>query len=91
MHDNHDVSDVERFNYLKGPAASAIEGISLKKEDYQAAIKLLKVRLANLQLVMSSYMDALLKLRAVEDINDLMINDIRHINDIRSLFDKIET
>ena len=87
MHDNPDVSNVEKFNYLssvlEGPAASSIEGFSLTNENYEAAIKLLKDRFANPQIVVSSHMDALLKIKAVEDLNDL--------TSIRSLFDKIET
>ena len=63
--------------------AFAIEEFSLKKENYDVAIKLLKDRFANTQIIVSSLMDALLKLSAVADVNDLYI--------IRSLYDKIKT
>ena len=45
VHENNDVSQVDKFNYLRslldGVPASAIEGFSLTKENYDAAIKLL--------------------------------------------------
>ena len=54
VHENNDVSQVDKFNYLRslldGVAASAIEGFSLTKENYDAAIKLLKDRFANTQI-----------------------------------------
>ena len=81
------MSQVDKFNYLRsllgGVAVSAIEGFSLTKENYDAAIKLLKDRFANIQIIVSSHMDALLKLQAVADINDL--------HGIRVLYDKIES
>ena len=86
VQENNDVSQVDNFNYLRslldGVAASAIEGFSVTKENYDATIKLLKDRFANPQIIVSSHMDALLKLNAVVDINDLYR--------IRGLYDKIE-
>ena len=87
VHENDDVSRVDKFNYLRslldGAAASAIEGFSLTKENYEAAVNLLKDRFANTQIIVSSHMDALLKLNVIVDICDL--------HKIRILFDKIET
>ena len=64
VHEYDDISQVDKFNYLRslldGVAASAIEGFSLTKENYEAAIKLLKDRFANTQIIVSSHMDALL-------------------------------
>lgn len=87
VHENEGVSKVDKFNYLRslldGVAASAIEGFSLTKENYDAAVELLKDRFANTHIVVSSHMDALLKLNAVVDVSDLC--------KIRCLYDKIET
>ncbi len=81
------VSKVDKFNYLRslldGAAASAIEGFSLTKENYDAAVNLLKDRFANTQVIISSHMDALLKLNAIVDMSEL--------SKIRGLYDKIET
>ncbi|XP_028413518.1 uncharacterized protein LOC114536352 [Dendronephthya gigantea] len=73
VHENDEVSKVDKFNYLRslldGIAASAIEGFSLTKENYDAAINLLQDRFAKTQIIVSSHMDALLKLNAIKDIN----------------------
>jgi hypothetical protein len=62
VHENDDVSKVDKFNNLRslldGVAASAIQGFSLTKENYDAAIELLKDRFANTQIIVSSHMDA---------------------------------
>ena len=87
VHENVEVSKVDKFNYLRslldGAAASAIEGLSLTKENYNAAVNLLKDRFANTQVIISSHMDALLKLNAIVDMSEL--------SKIRGLYDKIET
>ena len=62
-------SQVDKFNYLKtlldGPAVSAIAEFSLTKENYETALELLKDRCPNLQVIVSSHVDALLKLESV--------------------------
>ena len=87
VHDNDEVSKVDKFNNLRslldGVAAFAVEGFSLTKENYDAAIKLLTERFANTQIIVSSHMDALLKLNAITDAGNLF--------KIRCLHDKIET
>ena len=70
IHKNKSVTKVEKFNYLKSylkvEAASAISGLSLTAENYDVAIELLKDRFFNPH-VISSHMDELLQLRAVEE------------------------
>ncbi len=73
VHSNDTLSKVDKFNYLKtlleGPAASAIAGFSLTEENYETALKLLKDRYANPQVIASSHVDALLKLESVSNIH----------------------
>ena len=75
VHSNENLSKVDKFNYLKsfleGPAATAIAGFALTDENYEAAVQLLENRFANPQMIISSHMDALLKLDAVSDILDV--------------------
>jgi hypothetical protein len=68
VHKNPTISNVDKFNYLKGlldgPAASCIAGVALTDGNYNTALDLLKNRFANPQLLISSHMNALLKLQA---------------------------
>jgi hypothetical protein len=66
-----------KFNYLKslveGPAAAAIAGFSLiTDENYETAFKLLEERFANPQVIISSHVDALLKLESVSNIHEIV-------------------
>ena len=58
VHGNVEVSKVDKFNYLRsfhnGAAASAIEGFSLTKDNYDAAVNLLKDRFVNTQIIISN-------------------------------------
>ena len=86
VHKNSAISNVDKFNYLKGPldgpAASCIAGVALTDGNYNTALDLLENRFANPQLLISSHMDALLKLQASSS------GDIRSI---RRLYDTIES
>ena len=85
VHENYELSDVERFSYLKtyvfGEAASCIQGLPLTPGNYFQAIKLLEDRFGNQQLIVSKHMNALLDLPAVASAS--------HIKELRSVFDKI--
>ena len=87
VHSNASLSKVDKFNYLKslveGPAAATIAGFSLTEEIYDTAFNLLKDRFANPQVIVSSHVNALLKLESVSNIHD--------IAKIRKLYDSIET
>ena len=50
------ISKLDKFNYFKGPAASAIAGFALTDKIYEA----------NPQVIMSCHMDALLKLEPTQ-------------------------
>jgi hypothetical protein len=79
-------SDVDKFNYLKsllhGSAAETINGFSLTKENYCEAIKLLKERYGNKQVVISSQMDSLLKLPEATSMGE--------VKKLRNIYDKLE-
>lgn len=87
VHNNKSISSVDKFNYLKGlldgSAASAITGLSLTGENYETAVDILKKRFANPQLLISSHMDALLKLHSSTSSTD--------IKSTRRLYDTIES
>ena len=87
VHNNDSVSKIDKFNYLKslveGNAASAIDGFALTADNYESAVKLLKDRFADPQMIISSHMEELLNLPAVSDIHQ--------VSKIRQLYDSIET
>ena len=87
VHNNKAISSVDKFNYLKGLlegiAASAIAGLTLTSENYEAAVDILRKRFANPQLLISSHMDVLLKLQASNSSSD--------VKAARRLYDKIES
>mgnify|MGYP000205828778 CR=1 FL=1 len=63
-------------------AESAIAGLPLTADNYKVAIDILKDRFGKPQLLISNYMDALLKLPSV--------NSVHETKKLRELFDKIE-
>ena len=86
-HNNSGVSKIDKFNYLKslveGNAASAIDSFALTADNYESAVKLLKDRFADPQIIISSHMEELLNLPAVSEIHK--------VSKIRQLYDSIET
>ena len=80
------MSNIEKFNYLRtffeGPAAAAIDGLSLMNGNYVIAVDLLHDRYGNKQLIISSHMDSMLNLHRVTVATD----GLR----IRMVYDKIE-
>jgi hypothetical protein len=65
IHKN-DLSNVDKFNYLRsllmGDALSAIAGLSPSNENYKNAIEILTERFGKKVIVISSHMDAILKI-----------------------------
>ena len=62
--------------YLKalgGPAAHAIQGLTLSEANYAAAIELIKERFRRTQQIISAYIDELLKLPSCTDDNAIQI------------------
>ena len=68
------LSEINKFIYLKrylgGQALSYISGLSLSAANYKDAMTLLKGRYGNPQVLISAYMESLLKLDKVRSIRD---------------------
>ena len=75
MHTNKALKNVDKLNYLKslleGAALSAITGLALTEPNYANAVDILKERFGNKQLIISSHMEALLKLKPVTALSDI--------------------
>ena len=80
------LSKVEKFNYLRsyleGEALHTVSGLSLTNDNYEKALKLLKDRFGNPQLIISTHMNELLKLKKIHSDKDLSA--------IRRFYDDIE-
>ena len=87
IHDNPDLSNVDKFNYLnsllEASAAEAIAGLKLTSTNYQEAVELLNQRFGNKQQIINSHMDSLLQLPAVTSLHD--------VQGTRRLYDKVES
>ena len=83
----NDLSSVDKFNYLKtlltGDALSAISGLSPSNENYKNAIEILTERFVKKVIVISSHMEAILKMQALSDGDST--------KKLRRVVDKIET
>ena len=59
VHNNEDLSDAERFSYLKslleGPAYSTVAGLALTSTNYEKAIYLLKCRYGKRQVIIKAW------------------------------------
>ena len=57
---------IDKFKYLysllEGPASRITQGLSLTVTNYDSAVELLQMRFGNLQQVITTHMDKLLKL-----------------------------
>ena len=69
VHTNEGISTIHKLNYQlnvqEGKAHQAVAGLELKEENYDNAIKSLKERFGNKQQIISSHMQALLKLQGL--------------------------
>ena len=84
IHCNDELSAIDKFDYLKalleGPAAQAIQGLTLSEANYTAAIELIKERFGKTQQIISAHIDELLKLPSCTDDKAVQI---------RLVYDKI--
>ena len=75
------------MNYLitlvQGDAEATVKGLTLSHQNYKVALKLLKDRFADPQLLISAHMNKLLELETVQNIND--------VKGLRRLSDQVET
>ena len=69
------MSDVKKFTYLRslveGSAAMAISGLQLTGANYGNALEIGRERFAQKQIIINSYMDALLKITLAPSVSDL--------------------
>lgn len=86
VHENPELHNIDKFNYLKsllkGSAAATIAGLPLTDDNYESAIELLTNRFANKQVIISSHMDALLRLPSLGSTTD--------VRKLRQSYDEIE-
>ena len=87
IHDNADLSKVEKFTYLQGyltgDAEDSIRGLTSTDANYDEAVEILTQRYGNKQVIVSSHMRALTSLASVHDDKDT--------RKIRKLHDCIES
>ncbi len=80
---NRDLSEVDKFNYLRSlldsTALEAIAGLVLSSANYQQAIDILRKRFGNKQTIISKHMDTLMRVDAIPSG--------RHLKDLRRLYD----
>ncbi|GBM19339.1 hypothetical protein AVEN_195979-1 [Araneus ventricosus] len=74
IHKNSNLSDVEKFNYLKSylinDAEIAIRGLALKSENYDLALNILKERFGRTDMIIDAHMSQLLNLNPVRKSQD---------------------
>ena len=84
---NQNIPPVNKFRHLRtlleGRAAAAISGIQTTDANYTVAVKLLKERFAQKQIVVNAHIEALTNLQTVHSDKD--------VKGLRNLVDKIDT
>ena len=87
MHDNSTLSQVDKFNYLRGllqhSALEAISGLALTDANYREAISILEKRFGNKQQIVAKHMDTLIHVEAVTSPHN--------VKGLRRLHDTIES
>lgn len=84
VHNNKDLSDVDKFNYLRLLSAyDAIAGLTLSAANYREAIEILKKRFGNKQMIIAKHMETLLNAEAVTTDN--------HLKELHNLYDTTES
>ena len=86
IHNSVSISDIDKFNYLKGclrgEALAAILGLTLTSENYNEAIQVLKDRFGNEQVLISAHMDSLLKINKIRSVDN--------VKGLRTLYNHVE-
>ncbi|GFV11523.1 uncharacterized protein TNCV_975151 [Trichonephila clavipes] len=76
IHSNSNLSDVEKFNYLKSylidEAKIAIRGLTLSANNYTIALNIIKERFGRKDLIIDSHMSKLLHLNPVRKSDDIL-------------------
>ncbi|GFQ74413.1 DUF5641 domain-containing protein [Trichonephila clavata] len=75
VHNNESLNKVDNFNYLKahlgGSALNTVEGFPISAKAYDEAVKLLKNRFANREILIQAHMNKILSLQPLKNSNDL--------------------
>lgn len=83
MHHNRDLSDADKFNYLRSllehTAYDVIAGLTLSSANYVEAIDILKEQFGHQQLIISKHTEALLGIEAV--VSDKNLRGLRQLHD----------
>ena len=86
IHSDSELQDVDKFQYLRsylgGIAFSAIDGLAVSNDNYKDAVEVLKSRFGSKQVIISSFMNTLMKLPVVKSADDT--------KSLRYLYDKTE-
>ena len=86
IHSSSGLSDTDCLNYLKKylciSTAVSVSGLTLSSQNYKKAISILQKRFGNPQVLISAYMDSLLKLKKVENSDDVV--------NLRQLYNDVE-
>lgn len=86
IHNNCELSDIEKFTYLKSylerNAREAIAGLSLSEANYNEAIEILHRRFGSKERIVARHMEVLLGLEGVSSEHKLI--------PLRRLYDKVE-
>ena len=87
IHSKESISDIDKFTYLRSllceSASDCISGLTLTVPNYQEAIKILNERYANPQIIISAHMEALVKLPAIKNMNNVV--------GLRKIYDRVES
>ena len=85
IHQNESLSDIIKFNYLKrfltGKALASISGLALSSVNYKEAIDTLNKRYGNPKVLITAYMETLLKLSKIKG---------KDISGLRKLYNEVE-
>ena len=84
VHDNGVLSDIDKFNYLRGllqrSALEAISGLALTAANYREAVSILEKRFGNKPQIVSKHMDVLIHMEGVTSPHN--IKGLRHLYDL---------
>ena len=93
VHNNTSLSDIDKFNYLRsklvGEARGVITGLSLCRENYFVAVKMLKERFGNLQETIDLHYNQLTNLKpaneSVDSLRQLTDSFNMHLRSLEAL------
>ena len=84
---NEELEEVQKFQYLRsylyGSAARTLDGLLSTNENYRDAVKKLKDRFGDKQVIISSHMNKFKEIKPVKSITDII--------GLRELYDKVES